>query len=110
MELLKKAKRTIKKYSMLYGKERVLIGLSGGPDSVCLLHVLHALKDNLRLDLHALYIDHGLRPEEVPSEIRFCENLCENLTVPFITKSINVKSYAESRGMNRQEAARALRY
>lgn len=110
IELLKKAKRTIKKYSMLYGKERVLIGLSGGPDSVCLLHVLHALKDNLRLDLHALYIDHGLRPEEVPLEIKFCENLCENLKVPFITKSIDVKSYAQSQGMNRQEAARALRY
>jgi len=110
MELLKKAKRIIKKHSMLAEKERVLIGLSGGPDSVCLLHVLHKLKDNFKLDLHALYIDHGLRPEEVPSEIRFCENLCENLTVPFITKSINVKSYAESRGMNRQEAARELRY
>ena len=110
IELLKKAKRTIKKYSMLYGKERVLIGLSGGPDSVCLLHVLHALKDNFKLDLHALYIDHGLRPEEVPLEIKFCENLCENLKVPFITKSIDVKSYAQSQGMNRQEAARALRY
>ena len=110
MELLKKAKRIIKKHSMLAQKERVLIGLSGGPDSVCLLHVLHKLKDDFKLDLHALYIDHSLRPDEVPAEIRFCEILCENLTVPFITKSIDVKSYAQSQGMNRQEAARALRY
>lgn len=95
---------------MLSGKERVLVALSGGPDSVCLLHVLKNLKDESKLDIYALYIDHGLRPEEVSVEIEFCKNLCEKLDLPFMTKSIDVKNYAQEKGINRQAAARELRY
>jgi len=109
-ELLRKVKETIKKYSILSRGEGVLIGLSGGPDSVCLLSVLKELGDELKLELHALYIDHGLRPEEIPGEVEFCRNLCERLTIPFLTKSIDVKSYAKEKGLNKQAAARELRY
>ena len=95
---------------MFSGGEKILIGLSGGPDSVCLLHVLNNLEDTFMLNLHAVYINHGLRPDETDMEIEFCKNLCESLNVPFITKSIDVQSYAEKQKMNRQEAARQLRY
>jgi tRNA(Ile)-lysidine synthase len=108
--LVHKVTNTIRKYSMLSGEERVLIGISGGPDSVCLLHVFDKIKDDFRLDLHATYIDHCLRPGETDAEIQFCKNLCENLKIPFITKSINVKSHAEKQKINMQEAARQLRY
>lgn len=101
---------TIKKYSMLSGKEKILVGLSGGPDSVCLLHVLNSLRDKFVLNLHALYIDHGLRPEETPEEIEFCRKLCENLSIPFIAKAIDVKTFAGEQRLNKQEAARELRY
>jgi len=110
MKLLDKVKATNKKYSMLHEKDRILVGLSGGPDSVCLLLLLNQLKDEYKLDLHAIYIDHGLRPEEIPDEIKFCKNLCENFNIPFITKSIDVMSYAKELGLNKQEAARELRY
>ena len=110
MNLIGKVKATIKKHSMLREKDRVLAGLSGGPDSVCLLLLLNQLKDEYKLDLHAIYIDHGLRPEEIPAEIKFCKNLCENFNIPFITKSIDVISYAKELGLNKQEAARELRY
>jgi tRNA(Ile)-lysidine synthase len=108
MNLVQKVAKTIKKYSMLYGGETVLVGLSGGPDSVCLLTVLKKL--NMALKLHALYIDHGLRPEETPKEIEFCKDLCQRMDIPFRTKSVDVKSYAEAYNMNKQEAARQLRY
>ncbi|MBI5188710.1 MAG: tRNA(Ile)-lysidine synthetase, partial [Nitrospirae bacterium] len=103
-DLLRRVRETIDKHFMLSGGERVLIGLSGGPDSVCLLHILNTLKDEYSLKLHAVYIDHGLRPDEVLIEIEFCKNLCEQLDIPFITKSIDVKSYAKEQGINRQEA------
>ncbi|MEW6586075.1 MAG: tRNA lysidine(34) synthetase TilS [Nitrospirota bacterium] len=102
--------RTIDKYSMLHGTERVLVGLSGGADSVCLLHILNHLKVRLKLELHALYVDHGLRPEETPAEIAFCRKFCEGLSVPFMKKAVDVKSFAEEQGLNKQEAARELRY
>lgn len=105
-----RVKATISKHSMLSGGETVLVGLSGGPDSVCLLSALHMLKDEFRLRLHAVYIDHGLRPDEIPDEIEFCKKLCEELSIPFIVKSIDVKTYAKEHGLNKQDAARELRY
>ncbi len=108
--LVDKAAAIIKKYSMLSGGENVLVGLSGGPDSVCLLRVLHMLRDKLRLELNAIYIDHGLRPDETPAEIDFCKKLCDGLHIPFSTKAIDVKAYALAEKLNIQEAARLLRY
>lgn len=107
---INKVTATVKKHSMLSGGEKILIGLSGGPDSVCLLHILNNLKDGFRLDLHALYIDHGLRPEETPEEVDFCKILCKKLNVPFLTKTIEVKSYTKEKKINKQDAARELRY
>ncbi|MGB9715261.1 MAG: tRNA lysidine(34) synthetase TilS [Thermodesulfovibrionales bacterium] len=110
MEIFYKIKKTIKKYSMLFNGERVLLALSGGPDSVFLLYALNHFKEEMKLFLHAIYIDHNLRPEETPFEIEFCDKLCQRLGVPFVTKSIDVKSYAKEKSMNRQEVARQLRY
>jgi tRNA(Ile)-lysidine synthase len=109
-KFLEKVKATIAKYAMLSGGETVLIGLSGGPDSVCLLHVLSALRDELGLQLHALYVDHGLRPAEIPDEIDFCRTRCEASTIPFSVAAIEVMTNVRVQGMNKQEAARELRY
>jgi tRNA(Ile)-lysidine synthase len=109
-ELFQKVKRTIEKHLMLSGQEKVLIALSGGPDSVCLLHVLKSLQEEFRLDLSVLHVDHGLRPGEAVQEIEFCTKLCAMLDRPFVVKSIDVKSYAKENKLSRQEAARDLRY
>lgn len=110
LSLIDKIKSAIDNHSMLSGGETILVGLSGGPDSVCLLLALDNLKSELNLKLHAIYVDHGLRPDETPKEIAFCRNLCEGLSIPFVTKSIDVKTYAKEHGSNKQEAARELRY
>ncbi len=109
MDILSRVEETVKKHYMLYGGERVLVALSGGPDSVCLLHVLNRMKDNWRLRLHALYIDHGLR-EEAAEEAEFCKELAVELGVGFSSHSIDVKGFAEQEGLGIQEAARILRY
>jgi tRNA(Ile)-lysidine synthase len=100
----------LKKHSMVKGGETVLVGLSGGPDSVCLLHVLGSLREEYGLALHAVYVNHNLRPEENEAEVKFCGDLCGSLGVNFIVKSAEVTAYADEKGMNKQEAARELRY
>ncbi len=110
MNLKERVKQTIHKYQMLSGGERVLVALSGGPDSVVLLSVLKELQQEYNLSLVALYINHGLRPEEVPQEIAFCENLCSDLSVEFSHLEIEPKALAEQKGLSLQEAARWLRY
>jgi tRNA(Ile)-lysidine synthase len=95
---------------MLHGGETVIVGLSGGPDSVCLLTLLHSLQPKMKLALRALYVDHGLRPEETPDEIEFASDLCGRLDVPFGVKQVDVKPHAKEHGLSTQDAARALRY
>jgi tRNA(Ile)-lysidine synthase len=109
-DLVHRILSAIRKYRMLSGGETILIGFSGGPDSVCLVHILNRLRDSLKLDLHAIYIDHRLRPGETEKEISFCRDFCHALSVPFMTKSIEVKTYAAEEKLNKQEAARLLRY
>jgi tRNA(Ile)-lysidine synthase len=108
--IFEKVKETIIKYSMITRGDSILIGLSGGADSVCLLILLHTLKDELGIDISAAYIDHGFRPDEVPAEIEFCGKFCDEINVPFTVGKIEPKSYAAAEGMNKQEAARVLRY
>ena len=110
IDLYERVTETIKKHSMLNGGEKVLLGLSGGPDSVCLLSILNRIKKDFDLIIHAVYVDHNLRPEEIPAEIAFCSKICEKMQVDFRVKSVDVKSRAKEKGMNKQEAARELRY
>jgi tRNA(Ile)-lysidine synthase len=74
--------------------ERVLIALSGGADSVLLLHLLAAARP--RLSLRAVHIDHGLRGEESRADARFCRNLCHALGVPFVERRIPLDPDAPS--------------
>ncbi len=108
--LREKAEHTIRRNSLLAEGDSVLVGFSGGPDSACLLYLLHELKENYRLQIHALYINHNLRPAEVPAEIAFCRMFCEGLGIPLLVESIDVLAFADANGMNKQEAARELRY
>ncbi len=110
MKLISQVTETIKKYSMITEGEHILIALSGGADSICLLQILHDIKDEYKISLSALYIDHRFRPEETPFEIDFCKKICGSLSVPLITKSIDIRTFAQCEGMSKQEAARELRY
>jgi tRNA(Ile)-lysidine synthase len=103
-------KDSIAKHSMISAGDRILAGLSGGADSVCLLSILDHLKNALGVELSAAYIDHGFRPDETTAEIEFCSKLCSERNIAFSTTKINAKVYAESEGLNKQEAARDLRY
>ncbi len=110
MEILQKVRETIKKHFMLSDRDHVLVGLSGGPDSVCLAVILDKLREDFNLSLSAVYIDHSLRPDEVVKEMEFCEDLCKEFRIDFHVRKIDVKKYAVDTGINLQEAARELRY
>lgn len=108
--LTERVAAAIDKHGMFHGGETVLVGLSGGPDSVSLLSILVRLRDTYGLTVHAMYVNHNLRPEETSKEIDFCEDLCRKLGVNFLVKSVDVLSRVDNFGLNKQEAARELRY
>lgn len=110
MRLVDKVLNTIKRFEMIRPRDLIVIGLSGGPDSVCLVHVLHSLKDRLKIELIPVYVNHGLRPEEIPHEIDFCKDFVSSLGYELIVREIDVMGYVKTTGLNKQEAARQLRY
>jgi len=86
--LISKIKAYVEQYDLLLKNSRVIIGLSGGPDSVFLLHVLHALKSCYDLDLHAVHIDHEWRPES-SQEALFCDKLCKSLGINYTSFTLS---------------------
>ncbi|HSW63210.1 MAG TPA: tRNA lysidine(34) synthetase TilS [Dissulfurispiraceae bacterium] len=103
-------KLTVQKHDMLRAGEHVLVGLSGGADSVCLLTVLDRLKPEMNLRITAAYLDHGLRPDETPQEIDFCRDLCGSFDIAFHVQKLNVLAHAKTEKLSKQESARELRY
>jgi len=86
------------------------IGLSGGSDSVLLLHVLQKLSLNEKFRVIALHINHSLRDDESDSDAVFCEKICKEFDIKFITKKIDVKKVAAENKLSIEDAARTCRY
>ncbi len=105
-----KVESTIKKYGMLEKGDRVLVGLSGGPDSVTLLSALFSLKDKYGVDIYVAHLDHGFRGEESAADSRFCEELTEKMGLEIICEQIDVPRIAKEKGISPEEAARFERY
>lgn len=106
--LPQRIEKIIRDHSLIHRNDKVIVGVSGGADSVSLLRLLHRLE--LNLELIAVYIDHGLRPEEIKVEKRTIKEYCRDLHIPFISKSVNVRRYAADTKCSIEEAARILRH
>ena len=95
---------------MLENVSTVVVGLSGGADSVCLLHVLNLLKNDCNLNLIAAHVNHGIRGEEANADAVFSMNFAESLNVHFSLLKANCVEEAEESGETLEEAGRRIRY
>lgn len=96
--------------SLLPRGSRVLCAVSGGSDSVALLHCLWTKRDELGITLFAAHYEHGIRGEASMEDARFVEDYCRALCIPCTVEHGDVPAYAASHGMGTEEAARELRY
>jgi len=88
--------------------DRIIVAVSGGSDSLALLYLLRAIE--IPVQLLAVYIDHGLRPQETPYEQEIIRKCCQELGVPYLTASVDVHRLIASEKHSPEEAARILRY
>lgn len=93
--ILEKVKNTIKKYNLIDKNDLVLLGVSGGPDSVSLLFLLNTLREELRINLHIAHLDHRLRRDSYRDK-EFVQGLAKRLKLPVTCARINVKELATS--------------
>lgn len=107
--LKNKVKVTIKIHKLLQPGDRVLVGVSGGPDSLCLLHLLIALKREIDIELFIGHLNHGFR-QEATSEFDYIRSLAREWKIPFYGARVDIPVYREELGLSAQEAARYVRY
>jgi tRNA(Ile)-lysidine synthase len=97
---------TIERFRMFQTGQRVGVGVSGGADSVSLLHVLFELAPRWNLHLSVLHLDHRLRGEESREDARFVEQLAAELGLPFSLAEVDIAGLARERGENLEQCAR----
>ena len=111
---MKKIEQKVLKFisdkNLLEENDKVLVGLSGGPDSVFLLHFLKKYSKKLKITVGAVHINHMLRGKEADKDEKFCKKLSEKLSVSFFSVKKNIKSVALEEKISIEEAGRKIRY
>ena len=97
------------KYHMLEEGDGVVLGVSGGADSVCLLFALLELQSKWNLRLHVVHVNHGIRPDAA-DDGAYVRQLCEERSIPFYLFEVSVEELAKERGCSTEEAGRQVRY
>lgn len=108
--LASKVKETIKKHHLLEFGDRILVSVSGGPDSGALLSILHELKDEFRWSLEVVHINHKLRGKESDKDLEFVKKLADKFGLEFHSSSFDTKKFAKDKKLSLEDAARQIRY
>jgi len=107
---VEKLRSIVSKEALIAEGDRVLVAVSGGIDSVALLHGLYEVRSHISHELGVAHVNHGLRPKESERDERFVERLSKSLNLPFYVERVDVNQYARDHGLSIQHAARDLRY
>ncbi|HHW58455.1 MAG TPA: tRNA lysidine(34) synthetase TilS [Clostridia bacterium] len=108
--MIDKVLLTIKKYKMIDKNDKIVLGVSGGPDSLCMLDILYNLKDIFHLDLYVVHVNHMIRGEEAKRDAQFVEKMCHSLKLPFFLFEKDVRKIAKEMRYSEEEAGRYVRY
>lgn len=100
----------IREKAMAESGDCVIVGLSGGADSVALISVLSEIKSVLGIGIYALHVNHGIRGKAADADENFAKELCERLQVPFESVYADVPAIAKKEKLTEEEAGRKARY
>lgn len=107
-----KVLETIKKYNLICNGDKIVLGVSGGPDSICMLNVLNEIKNadyGIKFEILVVHINHMIRLEAINDE-KFVKDFCKEKNIEFYSKSIDVKKLANNNKIGTEEAGRIARY
>lgn len=110
MDLVAVVEAYIRTHQLLRPGAKVVVGVSGGPDSTVLLDILRRLAPTFQIALHVAHLHHGIRGEEANQDMAWVAQLAESWDLPFTGKRVDVPTLAEQEGLSEEEAARQARY
>ncbi len=105
-----KVLKYIKDNKMLKAGESVVIGVSGGADSMCLLHIMESIRNELELRLMVVHVHHGIRKETANRDAAFVESYCKDKGIACVVERADVPYLSKEWGMSEEEAGRKVRY
>ncbi len=108
--ILDKFTDTINRYNLINKGEGVVVGVSGGPDSLCLLHLLWRIKREYDLRIYVVHLNHQFRGEDADKDAQYVKEFCDGLGIKSYIYSIDIDSYAKDNGITFEEAGRKWRY
>lgn len=108
--IIERVKKTIAEKHLIEKGDHVVLGLSGGPDSLCLFFLLQQLQEEWGLTLHVVHVNHGLRPGAADEDQKFVEALCREKNVSCRVVCCAVEEMAKARGLSSEEMGREVRY
>lgn len=110
VRLIETIKNTIKKHSLIDEGDKILVGVSGGADSVCLLHCLKQIAPELKFSLCVVHVNHGIRGDEAQRDMEFVKELCIDLGIDFFVEEVDVPELAKKENLSVEAAGRLARY
>lgn len=109
MDLIRKIKNTIIRENLIEKNDKILIGLSGGADSVFLFNVLYQLKDDLDFEIKICHINHSYRDTAIRDE-NFSREISEEKNIQFFSKKVDMKQFSLDNSISLEDSGRILRY
>lgn len=101
---------TVKKNNLIEKNDKIVVALSGGPDSVCLLHVLYRMSKEMNLKVYAAHLNHQIRGLDAYVDSLYVMRICEKLDIPCFIRAIDVPKFCDENKMGLEDGARMLRY
>lgn len=100
---------TIIKYKLIESGDKIVLGVSGGPDSISMLNILNEIKEELNFDIYVAHINHMIRKEADEDE-RYVQKYCEKNNIQFFVKRADVEQIAKTKKLGTEETGRKIRY
>jgi len=100
---------TIDKYGLIDENDNIIIGVSGGHDSIALLNVLYEISQERYFNIHVAHINHGIRGQEADKDEEYVKSICQSLSIPFYSQKVNMNDYAIKYKISSEEAGREIR-
>lgn len=108
--MLKRIYKFIKEYNMIQKDNNIIVGVSGGADSMCLLHLLKELSRDYPFKLTVVHINHGIRGKEADEDAAYVRDICKAWDIPCRIYAVDIKEEALKRKCSEEETGRAIRY
>jgi len=108
--LIDKVITAINENNMFNAYDKVIVAVSGGPDSICLLHILNSIKAMFNLTLYAAHLNHCLRGEEADKDEEYVKAFCKNIGIECFSRRVDVNKLSREKALSSESAGREARY